>query len=138
VGDTWKANITNLASQKLSHTRFNDLIRYEEAAYLLMQINDSNQSEWGNINFAIWNTLSPAVYVGSTPPGTFGPNYWLDLAQSVDLSEVDFSNVEIVTPLNKYSDRGDPEFMFLTPEPGTLLLIGGGLMGLFFQRKHFS
>jgi len=136
VGDTWTANITNLATDKLSHTRFGDLTKYEEAAYLLMQINDSNETEWGNINFAIWKTLSPEVDPGITPPGTLGPKYWLDLAQSINLSEIDFSAVKILTPLNKHSDSGDQEFMFLTPEPGTLLLIGGGLLGLFCHRKR--
>ena len=138
LGDTWKANLTNLGTDNLSHTRFNDLIRYEEAAYLLMQINNSNQGEWGNINFAIWKTLSPEVDMGIAPPGTLGPKYWLDLAHSADLSEIDFSSVQILTPLNKHSDKGDQEFMFLTPEPGTLLLIGGGLIGLFSQRKRFA
>src|SRR5690348_10218652 len=61
LGDTWKANITNLAKDNLSHTRFGDLTKYEEAAYLLMQIGESNQDEWSNINFAIWKTLSPEM-----------------------------------------------------------------------------
>jgi len=138
VGDTWLANITNLASGDLSNTRFNNLTAYQEAAFLLMQINDSNQTEWGNINFAVWKIFDPDVAMGDTPPGTLGPGYWYNMAQTTDVSNLDFSGVRIVTPTTKNSDGGDQEFMYLTPEPGTLMLIGSGLIGLFSQRKRFA
>jgi len=138
IGDTWQANITSLISGDLSNTRFNDLLEYEEAAYLLLQINDSNQPEWGNINFAVWKIFNPSVNMGDTPPGTLGPQYWYDLAGTADLSSVDFSRVMILTPTDAHNETGDQEFMFLTPEPGTLLLIGTGLLGLFSQRKRFA
>ena len=138
VGDTWLANITNLASGDLSNTRFNNLLSYQEAGFLLMQMNDSNQAEWGNINFAIWKLFDPNVDMGGIPPGNLGPGFWYNLAQTTDLSNIDFSGVQIVTPTDKNSDGGDQEFMYLTPEPGTLLLIGSGLIGLFSQRKRFA
>jgi hypothetical protein len=138
IGDTWQANRTNLGIGNLSDTRFNNLTEYQEAGFLLMQINDSNQNEWGNINFAIWKIFDPNLDMGEVPPGTFGPTYWLDLAQNANLSSIDFSGVEIVTPTSQYSENGDQEFMYLTPEPGTLLLIGSGLIGLFSQRRRFA
>lgn len=137
IGDVWQANITALSSGDLGNTRFNDLTEYEEAAYLLLQINDGNQPEWGNINFAIWKIFNPSVNMGDTPPGTFGPEYWYDMALNANLANVDFSGVMILTPTDAQSPAGDQEFMFVVPEPGTLLLIGGGLLGLFSQRKRF-
>jgi len=138
VGDTWLANITNLGSGDLSNTRFNNLTAYQEAGFLLMQINDSNQTEWGNINFAIWKIFDPNVAMGDVPPGTLGPDYWYDLAQTTNVSNLDFSGVRILTPTDKNSVGGDQEFMYLTPEPGTLMLIGSGLIGLFSQRKRLA
>ena len=138
VGDTWQANITNLGAGNLSTTRFDNLIEYQEAAYLLMQINDGNQAEWGNINFAIWKIFNHNVDLGDTPPGTFGAKYWYDMAKTTNLASIDFSGVEIVTPTHQFCEDGDQEFMYLTPEPGTLLLIGSGLIGLFAQRKRFA
>jgi hypothetical protein len=138
VGDTWQANLTNLGTDNLSKTRFNNLTGYEQAGFLLMQISDSNQKEWGNINFAIWKVFDPELSMGATPRGTLGPDYWYRLAKTTNLSNIDFSEVEILTPTAKHSNSGDQEFLFLTPEPGTLLLIGGGLIGLFAQRKRFA
>jgi hypothetical protein len=138
VGDTWQANLTNLGIGNLSQTRFNNLTEYQEAGFLLMQINDGNQNEWGNINFAIWKIFDPDVDMGGVPPGSLGPEFWYGLAQTTDLSKIDFSGIEIVTPTNQYGGGGDQEFMYETPEPGTLMLIGGGLIGLFSQRKRFA
>ena len=141
VGDTWQANITNLAGGDLSNTRFgvldNALHLYQEAGFLLLQINDSGQAEWGNINFAVWKIFNPEVNAGDPPPGTKGAAYWLNLAETTDLSKIDFSGVNIVTPLDAHGQEGDQEFLYLTPEPTTLMLIGTGLIGLFSQRKRF-
>ncbi len=137
IGDTWQARITQLTGN-LDHTRFDNRKEYQEAGYLLMQINNSNEQEWGNINFAVWKIFNPSVNMGGTPSGSLGPNYWYDLATTTDLSKVDFSNVEILTPVNEHSKNGDQEFLFLAPEPGTLMLIGSGLIGLFSQRKRLA
>ncbi len=138
IGDTWLANITQLTSGDLSNTRFGDLTEYKEAGYLLMQVNDGNQLEWGNINFAIWKIFNSTVDMGPTPPGTLGPQYWYDLAQTTDLSNIDFATVMIVTPSDGHTDTGDQEFLFVAPEPGTLVLIASGLIGLFSQRKRLA
>jgi hypothetical protein len=136
VGDSWQANITPLAGGHLNNTRFNNLTEYEEAAFLLLQINDANQPEWGNINFAIWKIFNPGVNPGDAPPGTLGAAYWLHLATTTDLSKVNFSNIMILTPSHEHCETGDQEFLYATPEPGTLMLIGSALLGLFSQRKR--
>lgn len=138
VGDTWQANITALSSGDLGNTRFGDLLRYEQAGYLLMQINDDNQAEWGNINWAVWQIFNPAVNAGDPPPGTLGASYWLNLAQTTQFSAVDFSSVMILTPLDPHIDSGVQEFLFLAPEPGTLVMLGGSLLSLFPLRKRLA
>jgi len=137
IGDTWQANITPLVGGDLSNTRFNDLTEYEEAAFLLLQINDANQPEWGNINFAVWQIFNPGVNAGDQPPGTLGAAYWLNLAKTADLGQIDFSNIMILTPTDAHAESGDQEFLYVTPEPGTLMLLGGALLGLFSQRRRF-
>jgi hypothetical protein len=141
VGDIWQANITSLVGGDLSNTRFGNLPDalhlYQEAGFLLMQTNDSGQAEWGNINFAVWMIFNPSVDPGTPPPGTKGAAYWLNLAQTTDLSHIDFSGVNIVTPLDAHGEGGDQEFIYVTPEPATLMMIGTGLLGLFSQRKRF-
>jgi len=141
IGDSWQANITSLAGGDLSNTRFGNLPDalhlYQEVGFLLMQINDSNTAEWGNINFAAWMVFDPDVNPGDPPPGTQGAAYWLNLAETTDMSHIDFSGVNILTPLDAHGQGGDQEFLYLTPEPGTLALIGTGLIGLFSQRKRF-
>lgn len=138
VGDTWQANVTSLVGGHMGDTRFNSLNKYKEAAFLLMQVNDSDQSEWGNINFAVWKIFDSSVNIGNKPTGTMGPQYWYDLARTTNLSNIDFSEVRILTPLQSRGESGDQEFLFLAPEPGTLMLIGSGLIGLFSQRKRLA
>ena len=134
VGNSWNANITSLASGDVSLTRFNDYDKYLQEAYLLEQIRPSNQSEWGNLNWAIWEIFNPGV-TSPTPPGTLGQAYWYDLATSIDLSKVRTGGVFIVTPVEAHSSSGDQEFMYVTPEPGALLLVGSGVLGIWTRMR---
>ena len=130
VGDMWQASIIDLSSHNVSGAMFGDLTKYEEAAYLLLQINDSNTDQWGNINWAIWEIFDPGLDPGSEYKD--GVNYWLSLAETTDLSQVDFYGVKIVAP----TSPGYQEFMYVTPEPGTLLMVGGGLLALWARRRQ--
>ncbi len=130
VGDSWQATITQLSSGDMSQTRFGDLTKYQEAAYLLLQTRVVDQSQWGNINWAVWDIFDPSADPGAAyQPGV---DYWLTKAETVDLSTIDFSGVRIVTPTGDYGQ----EFLYATPEPGTLLLIGSGLLGLWARRRR--
>jgi hypothetical protein len=130
VGDSWKANLTQLSSGNMSLTRFGNLNEYEEAAYLLLQTADVDPSQWGNINWAIWKIFDPNINPRSAYEA--GVDYWLNKAETADLSKVNFSGVWIVTPTG---DHGQ-EFLYATPEPGTLLLLGTGLIGWCASRKR--
>ena len=130
VGDTWQAHMTELSSGDVSKTMFGNLQEYEEAAFLLKDINSDNQDQWGNINWAIWKIFDPNIDPGAG--NEEGVSYWLTLAQTTDLSKVDFSGIEILTP----DQPGYQEFLIDTPESGTLLLVGSGLIGLWMRRRH--
>jgi PEP-CTERM motif len=129
VGDSWQANITQLSSGDVSMTRFGDLTKYQEAAYLLLQTRTTDPSEWGNINWAVWDIFDPSADPGPYLPGV---EFWLNKAETVDLSTIDFSGVRIVTPTGDYGQ----EFLYMTPEPGTLLLLGSGLLGFWSHRRR--
>ena len=138
-GDKWQANFTNLGTGDLSLLRYNQLpgalTLYDEAGWLLLQTEVTPQSQWKDINYAVWHIFNPSFPL----PGT-GPLYWLNLAQqeaSLGFPGVNFYQIGIYTPINQYdpNPNGPQELLTIVPEPGTLLLLGSGLMG-FWARKR--
>jgi hypothetical protein len=150
-GQQWSANITDLGSENLTLTRFNNiggsnalypLMLYNEAGWLLLQTEDYPNSNWMEMNYAVWNIFDPAAPCNSTCQG------WLQAAQNeakIGFPGVNFDDVYIVTPVNQHDK--DPnsmqEFMYIgegggagnspsqtTPEPGTLVLMGTGVLAL--------
>lgn len=148
-GDTWFANITNLGTDNISLTRFNNipgsfslypLMLYDEAGWLLLQTPDTQTSQWLPINSAVWNIFDPAAPCDNLCQA------WLQAAKNeaqMGFPGVDFNKVYIVTPVNQHDPNPNDvqEFLYIgedpssqgnglqsTPEPGTLLLMGTGLL----------
>lgn len=152
-GVTWDANITQLGSGNISLTRFNKtlgpsslspLTLYEEAGWILLQTQVTQSSQFQSMNYAVWHIFDPAA------PLVGDAQFWLDEAMEqaqMHFPGSDFNRVYVITPVNQYDpDPNDPqEFLALgtdsgliinppsgetVPEPGTLVLLGGGLLTL--------
>lgn len=147
IGESWQANITNLGSNDLTLTRFGHqesalgLAFYREAGWILLQTPITPPGAYQDMNIAVWHIFDTAV------PLTPGAQGWLDAAMAeaaLGYPGVPFNDVFIITPLDQYDPNlNDPqEFLTIdpkvggltTPEPGTLLLLGTGLVGLW-KRK---
>ncbi len=156
-GDMWEANITQLGSDNLSLARFNNisgptalspLQLYDEAGWLLLQTQVQPMNQWQAINYAVWYIFDPS----QTPCNGACEMYLADAqeAAAMHFPGTDFDRVYIITPTDQHdpNPNGPQEFLALgsdsglgiggegptVPEPGTLLLMGSGLLALMGRK----
>ena len=138
-GQTWMANVTNLATatntNNFSQTRYgsvtgspvlgNPALAYEEAAWLTTQF-ASNPGDLVNLQYALWDIMNPGVRGN----GNAGVQNWLLLA-SQNYGTINLNNFAIVTNVGPLTLTGQvQEFIVPTPEPGTLALLICGMLAL--------
>jgi len=127
-GQQWDANLTSLGSTAGigSSTRASSLELYQQAAWLTTQYAGKSSADIGAIQATIWN-----LFAGSPIAGVPASAYWLTQAQS-NYQSLDYQYFYVVTDVNKASVASAQEFLiYSTPEPGTMLLLGTGLAGVF-------
>jgi len=150
IGETWTANVTNMASGNFSNTRYgngwvnpnlgatNPLTLYEEGAWLVSQFG-SHTNDYVSLQYALWDLMSP----GAEPTNYAGTDgikvsQWLTWAGQ-NYGQINPANFEIITNVGTLAYRGQvQEFIVQTPEPATvvLLLIGIGAMFLLALKRQ--
>ena len=140
----WQAYITPLSGGDFSNTYHaldsNVATEYAEEAYLYSKMTSLSladpdyNTDRTDIQEAAWE-ITDAGYIASDPSGA---QTWVTRAQN-NYSLLNLANFEIVSDVNNGSGRNQ-EFMIDSPEPGSLTLLGAGLLlaSLGGFRKRFA
>ena len=149
---TWQAYVTPLSSGDLSNTRYGNsqdvalllgtnpfyntytaAQLYAQAAWLTEQFNQyltSNPGQVIALQYAIWDLFDPNA------PTNAAAQAWILNAEQ-NYGSVNLNNFEVVTNVGPLSLTGQvQEFIIPTPEPGTFLLLGAGLLVLLFSARR--
>jgi hypothetical protein len=137
VGEVWDAQVTSLSSNVGigTTTRFSSLDAYRLAAWLTTQYTPTmNAATVGDIQATIWR-----LFTGPSAPPTPSTNIWLTNAQAFVAANPNSSlwqSAYVVTAVNARNSDGTDnaespqEFIIVSPEPASLMLMGTGLLGI--------
>jgi len=146
VGESWTANVTQLSSLTAGNantnlyfgTASNQMQLYDEAAFLVQQMNNSPLgASVSDVSYAIWNLFDPGADSGLSSADQAMVAKLLNLA-SASWQTVNTSNFEILSydtgttiACSVGETCGRPqEFIVMTPEPSSVALLGTGILGL--------
>jgi len=126
VGDTWSAYVTQVGSSNLSNTYHpTDGQEYEEEAYIYSQIIAPGADRTG-LQEAAWDIMAYGI-TNSSYKYLIGDNSYIDAALS-NYNKINLSGYEIVSDTVAGCEQ---EFLVAAPEPGSLMLLGAGLLVAF-------
>jgi hypothetical protein len=134
VGDTWNAYVTQVGSSSLSNTYHPTYGQeYEEDAYLFSQITKSGADRTG-LQEAAWDVMAYGI-TNSSYKYLIGDNSYIDAALA-NYNKINLAGFQIVSDTVAGHEQ---EFIVATPEPGSLLLLGLGLLIAFgvLHRKRY-
>jgi len=128
VGESWRANVTGLLSGKGLFGQ--QLIDYKAAGLIFMGVmNGTISSATGN--WAVWNLFTSGVTTDSTVLALDQKE--IALAKHTPASY--FKGLVLYTPVGATPGHGPQEYIgygtaMSTPEPGTMMMLGTGLIGI--------
>lgn len=127
VGDTWTAALSHVGGDISNTYHPGSDVLYKEEAYLYNLITQPGADRL-DIQHAAWFITDASYAINSAARA------YVTLAQN-NYASMDFSRFELVSSLGP--NNRQQEFMVGTPEPGSLALLGAGLMltGLVLRKR---
>lgn len=126
LGQKWRANFSSLAAGDMSKTRWKNQLKYRMAAYLSSQFKTTSTTKWGSLHNAVWYVMA-----GSPPLGDADATAFYNDAVA-NGGSFDMTTWYVVTDVNVTSAipgaGGVQEYLYNTPEPATIILLGTGLL----------
>lgn len=134
INDIWNVYITSAPTSDWTHTRLNDATTYGEMAYLASQmLATNNATTRQELQTVIW-WLADNTLVATVPGGVNVTDWNNAIAgyKTAAASNVMTGGFEILSD----TSGAKQEYLVLTPEPGSILLLTSGIAGLFGFRRR--